>query len=216
MLYERATKKHPQNEEFLSHLMMAYVRVGEYKRQNQTAMQLYKLRPAKNPYYFWSVMSTVMQVSHFHSPPPPFPSLYGSFLRPTKIRNSHEPCIYHWPNVWSKNSSNPINSTPKRVSKNFPNFSDLPPPRLIFFLQKSSCTCLFWKCKKSIRKPWPFFKAIWLRDSSNACGKRIRKSSNFWRNLDDGEKFSIFAKLAWLKGEAAILISSQFLNLSPF
>ncbi|KAK7067820.1 hypothetical protein SK128_016945 [Halocaridina rubra] len=39
---------------------MAYVRVGDYKNQQQTALKLYKLKP-KNPYYFWAVMSHVMQ-----------------------------------------------------------------------------------------------------------------------------------------------------------
>ncbi|CAM1320983.1 NAA25 (predicted), partial [Pycnogonum litorale] len=58
--YENASKKDPQNEELLTHLFMAYVRLGEYKKQQQTAMLLYKLKP-KNPYYFWAVMSIVMQ-----------------------------------------------------------------------------------------------------------------------------------------------------------
>ncbi|XP_015908047.1 N-alpha-acetyltransferase 25, NatB auxiliary subunit [Parasteatoda tepidariorum] len=58
--YERATKKDPQNEELLSHLFMSHVRNGDYKKQQQTAMALYKLKP-KNPYYFWAVMSIVMQ-----------------------------------------------------------------------------------------------------------------------------------------------------------
>jgi len=39
---------------------MSYVRLGDYKKQQQTALNLYKLKP-KNPYYFWAVMSTVMQ-----------------------------------------------------------------------------------------------------------------------------------------------------------
>ncbi|KAI8491402.1 N-alpha-acetyltransferase 25, NatB auxiliary subunit [Branchiostoma belcheri] len=59
-IYENAVKKVPQSEEFLSHLFMAYVRLGEYKKQQQTGMALYKVAP-KNPYYFWSVMSIVMQ-----------------------------------------------------------------------------------------------------------------------------------------------------------
>ncbi|GFQ65135.1 n-alpha-acetyltransferase 25, NatB auxiliary subunit [Trichonephila clavata] len=58
--YERATRKDPQNEELLSHLFMSHVRNGDYKKQQQTAMALYKLKP-KNPYYFWAVMSIVMQ-----------------------------------------------------------------------------------------------------------------------------------------------------------
>lgn len=48
------------NEELLTHLFMAYVRLGDYKRQQQTALALYKLK-SKNPYYFWAVMSVVMQ-----------------------------------------------------------------------------------------------------------------------------------------------------------
>ncbi|XP_076363781.1 phagocyte signaling impaired isoform X2 [Tachypleus tridentatus] len=59
-IYETAVKKEPQNEELYSHLFMAYVRLGNYKKQQQTAMVLYKLKP-KNPYYFWAVMSIVMQ-----------------------------------------------------------------------------------------------------------------------------------------------------------
>jgi N-terminal acetyltransferase B complex non-catalytic subunit len=39
---------------------MSYVRVADYKKQQQTALALYKLKP-KNPYYFWAVMSVVMQ-----------------------------------------------------------------------------------------------------------------------------------------------------------
>ncbi|KAK7072619.1 N-alpha-acetyltransferase 25, NatB auxiliary subunit, partial [Halocaridina rubra] len=58
--YELAVKADPSNEELLSHLFMAYVRVGDYKNQQQTALKLYKLKP-KNPYYFWAVMSHVMQ-----------------------------------------------------------------------------------------------------------------------------------------------------------
>lgn len=59
-MYENATKKEPQNEEFLSQLFMSYVRMGYYKKQQQAAMALYKARP-KNPYYFWAVMSIVLQ-----------------------------------------------------------------------------------------------------------------------------------------------------------
>ncbi|XP_042235681.1 N-alpha-acetyltransferase 25, NatB auxiliary subunit-like isoform X2 [Homarus americanus] len=59
-VYEMAVKTEPSNEELLSHLFMAYVRVGDYKNQQHTAMKLYKLKP-KNPYYFWAVMSHVMQ-----------------------------------------------------------------------------------------------------------------------------------------------------------
>eukprot|EP00092_Neocalanus_flemingeri_P005475 GFUD01005905.1.p1 GENE.GFUD01005905.1~~GFUD01005905.1.p1 ORF type:complete len:940 (-),score=337.38 GFUD01005905.1:210-3029(-) len=59
-MYEGAVKKEPQNEEFLTHLFMSYVRLGEYKKQQLAAMNLYKVA-TKNPYYFWSVMSLVLQ-----------------------------------------------------------------------------------------------------------------------------------------------------------
>jgi len=59
-MYEGAVKKDPQNEEFLTHLFMSYVRLGEYKKQQLAAMNLYKVA-TKNPYYFWSVMSLVLQ-----------------------------------------------------------------------------------------------------------------------------------------------------------
>ncbi|XP_013396790.1 N-alpha-acetyltransferase 25, NatB auxiliary subunit-like [Lingula anatina] len=60
-LYENASKAQPDNEEILSALFMAYVRIGNYKKQQQTAMALHRLQPHKNPYYFWAVMSIVMQ-----------------------------------------------------------------------------------------------------------------------------------------------------------
>jgi hypothetical protein len=34
-MYENAVKKEPNNEEWLSHLFMSYVRLGNYKRQQQ-------------------------------------------------------------------------------------------------------------------------------------------------------------------------------------
>lgn len=59
-VYSSAAKNDPKNEELLTHLFMAYVRVCDYKKQQQTAMNLYKLK-LKNHYYFWTVMSIVMQ-----------------------------------------------------------------------------------------------------------------------------------------------------------
>lgn len=59
-IYELAVKQTSNNEEFLSHLFMACVRVQEYAKQQKAAMNLYKAFP-KNPYYFWAVMSCVMQ-----------------------------------------------------------------------------------------------------------------------------------------------------------
>ncbi|XP_065334806.1 N-alpha-acetyltransferase 25, NatB auxiliary subunit isoform X1 [Cloeon dipterum] len=59
-IYANAVQKEPNSEDLLTHLFMAYVRVGDFKKQQQTAMALYKIRN-KNPYYFWGVMSVVMQ-----------------------------------------------------------------------------------------------------------------------------------------------------------
>ncbi|XP_062523596.1 N-alpha-acetyltransferase 25, NatB auxiliary subunit-like [Corticium candelabrum] len=59
-IFEVAVKDDPTNEEYMTHLFMAYVRLNEYKRQQQVGMSLFKLVP-KNPYYYWSVMSIVMQ-----------------------------------------------------------------------------------------------------------------------------------------------------------
>lgn len=64
--YRRAVAKEPGNEELLSHLFMSYVRLSDYKKQQDVAMMLYKLAP-KSPYFFWSVMSLYLQVSCSHS-----------------------------------------------------------------------------------------------------------------------------------------------------
>lgn len=61
-LYENALEKDHNNEDLLTALFMGYVRMYSYKKQQQTAVKLHKLFPAKNPYYFWNVMSVVMQV----------------------------------------------------------------------------------------------------------------------------------------------------------
>lgn len=61
-IYEAAVKIDPVNEELYSHLFMSYVRIGDHKAQQRVAMALYKFSP-KNPYYFWAVMSIVLQVS---------------------------------------------------------------------------------------------------------------------------------------------------------
>ncbi|KAJ8712829.1 hypothetical protein PYW08_008133 [Mythimna loreyi] len=60
MLYENAVKTEQSSEELHSHLFMSYVRVGDYRSQQRAAMSLYKFAP-KNPYYFWAVMSIVLQ-----------------------------------------------------------------------------------------------------------------------------------------------------------
>ncbi|KAM3964040.1 LOW QUALITY PROTEIN: phagocyte signaling impaired [Aphomia sociella] len=59
-LYEAAVKAEPASEELHSHLFMSYVRIGDHRSQHRAAMALYKFAP-KNPYYFWAVMSNVLQ-----------------------------------------------------------------------------------------------------------------------------------------------------------
>ena len=63
-LYENARVLQPDSAEILSSLFMAYVRLGSHKKQHQTAMALHKLHPTNNPYYFWAIMSIVMQVMY--------------------------------------------------------------------------------------------------------------------------------------------------------
>lgn len=65
-IYEKAVLKDPQNEELNTHLFMSYVRISDFKKQQQVALNLYKLKP-KNPYYFWGVMSILMQVTIYPS-----------------------------------------------------------------------------------------------------------------------------------------------------
>lgn len=60
-LYEGICNRFPKNEQYLTHLFMSYVRVRNYKMQQKTALSLYK-EFQRNPYYFWNVMSIVMQV----------------------------------------------------------------------------------------------------------------------------------------------------------
>jgi N-terminal acetyltransferase B complex non-catalytic subunit len=60
LVYHNAAKKQPGNDEILSQLFMAHVRVNDFKSQQTVALQLYKAKP-KNPYYFWAVMSIVLQ-----------------------------------------------------------------------------------------------------------------------------------------------------------
>lgn len=59
-IYSEAAKKQPGNEELLTQLFMSYVRINDFKSQQTVALQLYKAKP-KNPYYFWAVMSVVLQ-----------------------------------------------------------------------------------------------------------------------------------------------------------
>jgi N-terminal acetyltransferase B complex non-catalytic subunit len=78
-LYENARKSKPDNEEILSALFMAYVRLGNYKKQQQTAMLLHRLQPQKNPYYFWAIMSIVMQVCLYTGKSLLLKNFYSSF-----------------------------------------------------------------------------------------------------------------------------------------
>uniref|UniRef100_W8AQU8 Phagocyte signaling-impaired protein n=1 Tax=Ceratitis capitata TaxID=7213 RepID=W8AQU8_CERCA len=59
-LYNNAVKQSPGNEELLAHLFISHVRLEDFKSQQSVALQLYKAQP-KTAYYFWAVMSVVLQ-----------------------------------------------------------------------------------------------------------------------------------------------------------
>uniref|UniRef100_A0AAG5CYU9 Phagocyte signaling-impaired protein n=1 Tax=Anopheles atroparvus TaxID=41427 RepID=A0AAG5CYU9_ANOAO len=59
-LFSNAVRQVPGSEDLLSQLFIAYMRVDDFKAQQSVALQLYKLRP-RNSYYFWAVMSVVLQ-----------------------------------------------------------------------------------------------------------------------------------------------------------
>ncbi|XP_055848195.1 phagocyte signaling-impaired protein [Episyrphus balteatus] len=59
-LYNHAAKQSPGNEEILAHLFISYVRLDDYKSQQSVALQLYRVKLI-NAYYFWAVMSVVLQ-----------------------------------------------------------------------------------------------------------------------------------------------------------
>lgn len=61
-MYADAAIHYPKNQEILTHLFMGYVRIGDYKKQQHTAIQLHKAFPESGPYYCWRVMSILMQV----------------------------------------------------------------------------------------------------------------------------------------------------------
>ena len=69
-MYADASSHYPKNQEILTHLFMAYVRLGDYQKQQHTAIQLHQAFPESGPYYCWRVMSILMQVCTFHDSPP--------------------------------------------------------------------------------------------------------------------------------------------------
>lgn len=61
-IYEAASKRKPNDPEIMAHLFIAYVRVFNFKRQKEIALQMYKSFPKKKRLYsFWAIMSLVMQ-----------------------------------------------------------------------------------------------------------------------------------------------------------
>ncbi|XP_078484050.1 N-alpha-acetyltransferase 25, NatB auxiliary subunit-like [Ciona intestinalis] len=62
-LYESAVRLCPGNEEYLTHLFMAYVRHEQFQEMQRVAMLLYKQHP-KNPYLFWGIMAIVLQAEN--------------------------------------------------------------------------------------------------------------------------------------------------------
>uniref|UniRef100_A0A6G1SB13 N-alpha-acetyltransferase 25, NatB auxiliary subunit n=1 Tax=Aceria tosichella TaxID=561515 RepID=A0A6G1SB13_9ACAR len=65
-LYEAAAARKPNDPEIMSHLFMAHVRVFNFKRQKEIALQMYKtFAKKKRLYSFWAIMSLVMQSQQF-------------------------------------------------------------------------------------------------------------------------------------------------------
>lgn len=64
-LYEAASRRKPDDTEIMAHLFMAHVRVFNYKRQKEIALQMYKIFGKKKRLYsFWAIMSLVMQAEY--------------------------------------------------------------------------------------------------------------------------------------------------------
>ncbi|CAD6187855.1 unnamed protein product [Caenorhabditis auriculariae] len=61
LLYERAVEMDP-TENHLTQLFMAYVRTKKYKKQQEVGLRLFK-EYQNTPYYFWAIMSIVMQAT---------------------------------------------------------------------------------------------------------------------------------------------------------
>jgi hypothetical protein len=65
-LYEAAATRKPNDPETMAHLFMAYVRVFNFKRQKEIALQMYKnFAKKKRLYSFWAIVSLVMQSQEY-------------------------------------------------------------------------------------------------------------------------------------------------------
>lgn len=61
-LYEAASSRHPDDHDIMARLFFAYVRVFNFKRQKEIALQMYKtFSQDKRLNSFWAIMSLVMQ-----------------------------------------------------------------------------------------------------------------------------------------------------------
>lgn len=61
-LYEVAAQKRPDDQDIMIHLFIAHVRVFNYKRQKEIAMQMFKtFQKDKRHYTFWAITSLVLQ-----------------------------------------------------------------------------------------------------------------------------------------------------------
>lgn len=77
-LYEAASRRKPNNLDIMSHLFMSHVRVFNFKRQKEIALQMYKIEKEKaiekvdekkkRLYSFWATMSLVMQSQESKQP----------------------------------------------------------------------------------------------------------------------------------------------------
>ncbi|RIA93418.1 N-acetyltransferase B complex non catalytic subunit-domain-containing protein [Glomus cerebriforme] len=62
-IYEIAARLNPNNEELGNHWFMAIVRNNDFKGQQQAALKLHKVFKV-NRYYFWAIMSSVLQAEN--------------------------------------------------------------------------------------------------------------------------------------------------------
>lgn len=62
LLYEAAAKKHPSNEEILTHLYMSYVRVDDYQQQQKVHVHMFMYLQNCTPlcYTFYTIYCIFM------------------------------------------------------------------------------------------------------------------------------------------------------------
>ncbi|CAG7817252.1 unnamed protein product [Allacma fusca] len=97
-ILEQACKSE-KNEDLLSNCFMAYTRVGDFQKQHQTALSLYKLYP-KTPYFSWAIMSLYAKAERESDPLvtrvslPLAERMMAKFIEDNKVETEHELTLY--------------------------------------------------------------------------------------------------------------------------